>query len=112
MANLIIAIAAFAVLVTGATTFAGSWLSAASSNASAYLTAAQREGETRRTHLAHIASCETPLGTTVRFMFANTGQASLQNFGDWDITVFYQSDGSQLATRLSYTDAAVPSAGE
>ncbi|MCH7740540.1 MAG: hypothetical protein IIC93_10410, partial [Chloroflexi bacterium] len=112
MANLIIAIAAFAVLVTGATSFAGSWLSAASSNASAYLTAVEREGETRRTHLAHIASCETPLGTTVRFMFANTGQASLQNFGDWDITVFYQSDGSQLATRLSYTDAAVPSAGE
>ena len=112
MANLIIAIAAFAVLLTGATTFARSWLSLASSNASAYSTAAEREGEIRRTNLTQIARCETPMGTTISFAFANTGQASLHSFADWDITVFYQSDGSQLATRLLYTDAATPSADE
>ena len=112
LANLIIAIAAFGVLITGATTFARSWLYSASSNASAYSTAVEREGEIRRTHLAHIARCETPLGTTISFAIANTGQTSLQNFTDWDITVFYQSDGSQLATRLLYTDAATPSADE
>ncbi len=112
LANLIIAIAAFAVLFTGATTFARSWLSSASSNAGAYSTAAEREGEIRRTNLTQIARCETPLGTTVRFTFANTGQASLHSFADWDLTVFYKTGSGHEARRLTYTDDTSPSANQ
>ena len=112
MGNLLMALAAIAVLMTGTLSFTTAWIAGADSSAEAFEAASDSRWQINRSSLRHIAGCVIPLGTTISATIENDGQSPLGGFGDWDVIAHYQSDGSVSVERLSYSEITPAAAGQ
>ena len=115
MANVIVSLFAFALIIVAVVTLASASFSSASRVSLSWDRMVQRDGDVARAELTLIAADLVPTSTNVDISVRNSGQTALRDFPNWDIVISYYATSSNQGLSVSwlpYTTSSPPSSGQ